>query len=169
MNYSRSTCFVAIVLLAALAIPVRLSAQEPQAYNHKHQRYLLHDLGTFGGSASYVNPPGNGGPYMNREGEVVGSSMTSIPSRPNGNGYPCPPAPGVFHAMAWGDDSVTDLGSLREALNCANALAINDAGEIVGASENVLLDPATGVIQIRAVLWSDGQIKNLGTFGGNHS
>jgi hypothetical protein len=28
---------------------------------------------------------------------------------------------------------------------------------------------ATGVIQIRAVLWNHGQIKNLATFGGNHS
>jgi probable HAF family extracellular repeat protein len=161
---------IAVGLLTALTISAQLVAQERTGHEHQaeHRRYRLIDLGTFGRSASYVNPPGNGGPYMNREGEVVGSSMTSIPARPNGNGYPCPPAPGVFHAMAWGDEGVTDPGS-GEALNCANALAINDAGEIVGASENGLLDPATGVIQIRAVLWNDGHIKNLGTFGGNHS
>jgi probable HAF family extracellular repeat protein len=169
MKKNLTALVVAITFFTASAAPDRLVAQEHQEQKKEHRRYRLIDLGTFGGVTSYVNPVGNSGPYMNREGEVVGSSMTSIPSRPNGNPYPCPPAPGVFHAMAWGDDGVTDPGSLREALNCANALAINDAGEIVGASENGLLDPATGVIQIRAVRWNHRQIKNLGTFGGNHS
>jgi probable HAF family extracellular repeat protein len=98
----------------------------------------------------------------------VGSSMTSIRPRSDGN-YPCPAAAGVFHAMAWLDDSVIDLRSLRDPHNCGNALAINDAGEIVGASENGRRDPATGAVQLRAVRWKDGEIENLGTFGGNHS
>ena len=71
--------------------------------------------------------------------------------------------------MEWGDDGVTDLGSLGDPSNCANALAINDHGESVGTSENGKVDPLTGVLQIRAVRWKNGQVENLGTFGGNHS
>jgi probable HAF family extracellular repeat protein len=161
MKSGRFTCITAIALFAALAVPVSVAAQ-------KHRHYKLIDLGTFGGSASYVNPVGNGGPYINREGAAVGSSMTSIRPRSDGN-YPCPAAKGVFHAMAWVDGGVIDLGSRRDPRNCANALAINNAGEMVGASENGLRDPATGAVQLRAVRWKDGQIENLGTFGGNHS
>lgn len=168
MKSKTLTCITAMTLFAALAIPVRLTAQGQKEGKKDHHRYKLIDLGTFGGPASYINPTGNGGPYMNREGAVVGSSQTSIPPHPNANGYPCP-GPPVFHAMEWADGVVTDLASLGEADNCGNALAINDAGEIVGASENGTLDPATGVVQLRAVLWQDGQIKDLGTFGGNQS
>ena len=85
------TWTIAISLLATLAgSPLRLAAQENRAKRH---RYKLIDLGTFGGTTSYVNPVGNGGPYMNRKGDVVGSSMTSIPPRSNGN-FPCPAALG---------------------------------------------------------------------------
>lgn len=148
-------------------IPLATRAQQGEP---RHPHYELIDLGTFGGITSYINPVGNGGPYMNRKGVVVGSSMTSIPIPANQNGYPCPSPPNdVFHAMEWSDGGVTDLGSLGGARNCGNTLATNDDGESVGTSENGRLDPATGVMQIRAVLWKDGQVKNLGTFGGNHS
>ncbi|PYV69229.1 MAG: pyrrolo-quinoline quinone [Acidobacteria bacterium] len=42
------TLISAITLFAALALPVRLAAQ--------HTRYKLVDIGTFGGSESYINP-----------------------------------------------------------------------------------------------------------------
>lgn len=164
------TCITLMSLFAAMAVPVRLVTQEQQQHKKEHYRYKLIELGTFGGPISYINPVGNGGPYMNHQGRVVGSSMTSIPIPPNNNGFPCPsPPPYVFHAMEWSDSGVTDLGSLGEASNCSNAVGINDRGESVGTSENGRLDPATGALQLRAVLWKDGQIKNLGTFGGNHS
>ena len=64
---------------------------------------------------------------------------------------------------------MTDLGALPGADNCSVATSINAAGEIVGYSENGAVDPLTGIRQIRAVLWKDGEITDLGTFGGNHS
>jgi probable HAF family extracellular repeat protein len=161
---------IGLTLVALLAVPVRLVAQEEKDHHAMHHRYKLIDLGTFGGVTSYINPVGNGGPYMNRRGMVVGSAMTSIPIPNNQNFFPCPSPPNeVFHAMEWGDDGVTDLGSLGDPSNCANALAINDHGESVGTSENGKVDPLTGVLQIRAVRWKNGQVENLGTFGGNHS
>jgi hypothetical protein len=54
MKSTRPVCITAIGLFAALAIPVSVAAQD--------HHYKLIDLGTFGGSASYVNPVGNGGP-----------------------------------------------------------------------------------------------------------
>jgi probable HAF family extracellular repeat protein len=158
--------FAAITLCAALAVPMGLMAQQSKPRRH----YKLVELGTFGGPTSYINPVGNGGPSMNRRGMVVGSSMTSTPIPSNQNGFSCPSPPNkVFHAMQWSDEGVIDLGSLGDPSDCSNALAVNDHGEIVGTSENGRVDPFTDVLQIRAVRWKDGQIKNLGTFGGNHS
>jgi probable HAF family extracellular repeat protein len=169
MKSKNSARFIAIALLAALAIPVRATAQEQQS-KKEHHRYRLIELGTFGGPMSYINPVGNGGPYMNRRGAVVGSSMTFISLPPNNNGFPCvAPASDVFHAFAWQEGAVTDLGSLGTPSNCANALGINDAGESVGNSENGKVDPLTGFWETRAVLWKEGHIKNLGTFGGSQS
>ena len=169
MNCRYRLGFAVITVLSALVIPARLAAQQSKSPRH---HYKLIELGTFGGPNSYINNVGNGGPYMNRRGDVVGSSMTSILIPPNQNGYSCPFPPNtdnVFHAMEWSHDGVTDLESLGDASNCSNALAINDQGETVGTSENGRLDPVTGVLQLRAVLWKNGKIKNLGTFGGNHS
>jgi probable HAF family extracellular repeat protein len=162
------TCLAALLLLDMFAVPGLLAQGRDE--NKEHPRYILIDLGTFGGITSYINPVGNGGPYMNRRGMVVGSSMTSIPIPPNQNFFPCPSPPNeVFHALEWGDGVVTDLESLGDSSNCGNALAINDYGVSVGTSENGKIDPDTGVLQIRAVTWKDGHIRNLGTFGGNHS
>jgi probable HAF family extracellular repeat protein len=156
------------VFCAAGAIPVPSVTRHDT--DHRQPRYKLIDLGTFGGVTSYINPVGNGGPYMNGKGMVVGSSMTSIPIPPNQNGYPCPSPPDeVFHAMQWRLSGVTELRSLGISSDCGNALAINDRGETVGTSENGKLDLATGVLQLRAVMWKDGHIRNLGTLGGKHS
>jgi probable HAF family extracellular repeat protein len=40
---------------------------------------------------------------------------------------------------------------------------------ISGISQNGLLDPLTGAPEFRAVLWKDGNLADLGTFGGNNS
>jgi hypothetical protein len=76
--------FVVLALCAALSIPARLTAQQSNPHRH---HYKLIELGTFGGPTSYINPVGNGGPSMNLRGEVVGSSMTSIPIPPDQNGF----------------------------------------------------------------------------------
>ena len=164
-------CVAILPLVAALAIPARLTAQQSKLNRH---HYKLVELGTFGGPNSYINPVGNGGPYMNRSGAVVGSSMTSIPLLPDNNGFPCvgsPPVfPDVFHGMEWSEDGgATDLPSLGRPSNCANVMAINDNGESVGTSENGKIDPLFGARETRAVLWKDGEVRNLGTFGGNQS
>jgi probable HAF family extracellular repeat protein len=166
---------IAMTSCAALVAPVLLPAQERAEENRaKHHRYSLVDTGTFGGPESNINPLGNGHPYVSSQGTTVGTSATLIPSSSATNGFFCGgldgTTPFVFHAFEWQDGDVTDLGALPPAAdNCSSALAVNARGEIAGGSENGLIDSATSVKEIRAVVWEDGKIRNLGTFGGNFS
>jgi hypothetical protein len=47
----------ALTLLASLAVPVQLAAQENHSAEakHRHHHYKLIDMGTFGGSESYIS------------------------------------------------------------------------------------------------------------------
>jgi probable HAF family extracellular repeat protein len=117
---------------------------------------------------------GNGGPYISSRGATVGTAATFVPSNPATHGFFCSgldgSVPFVFHAFVWHNGDVTDLGALPPAVdNCSDALAVNASGEIAGGSENGLIEPVLGLTQVRAVLWKDGHIKDLGTFGGNLS
>jgi probable HAF family extracellular repeat protein len=167
--------FTALLATAALAVPATIIAQGSQSHTSQFHHYKLVDIGTFGGPESNINNEFSlGAPnQINKPGTTVGSSATSIPSPPNSNLAICGgldgTVPFVFHAFQWQDGNVTDLGALPGTDNCSVATSINARGEIVGSSENGLIDPLIGIRQIRAVLWKNGEIKDLGTFGGNHS
>ncbi len=164
------------ILFGATAIPIRLAAQDhsaEQGPTKKHHHYKLVDLGTFGGPVSYVNfAQALGAPnQINNHGMTVGAAATPTSVSPN-----CPfcggidgIAPFVFHAFEWRNGVLTDLGALPGDDNTSVATSISAKGEIVGHSENGLVDPLTGVREGRAVLWKEGDIRSLGTFGGNHS
>ena len=62
-----------------------------------------------------------------------------------------------------------DLGALLGELTNSAATSVNANGIAVGYSENGETDPLTGGRESRAVLWKDGRIINLGTFGGTES
>jgi probable HAF family extracellular repeat protein len=170
------TCITAITLFAALAIPVRLAAQDDAAQTNKpkHQHYKLIDMGTFGGPSSFINEPSNFVPAVNKRGMTVGGSGTPVPTTSTSN----PTAycggfngvvPNVYHAFEWRNGTVSDLGSLAGPNYCSDANSINARGEIEGVSENGVVDPILGLNEIRAVVWKHGQMIDLGTLGGNHS
>ena len=170
----------AVVFAAALVpiaeLPVRLAAQEQseqqEHQEHKQLRYKLIDIGTFGGPSSTVPGP-NFGPSgsansVNNRGMVVGTADT-----------PSPDPDGFFtqdffiaHAFARQKGVTTDLGALGPVpgINVSNANWIAETGLIGGFSENGVIDPLIpGSPEIRAVLWKDSQIIDLGTLGGNES
>ncbi len=152
---------LAVYLLAALAITIQLTAQDNPAPKPKHHQYKLYDFGTFGGPGSY-------GSYFAvtlTAAGAVGSSDTPLAD----------PFTHCFYAdcfvkdaVLWRQGKVTNLGALpgNSGKNSSFSFAINNAGLVVGISENGATDPATGYPEVDAVIWQDGNIVNLGTFGG---
>jgi probable HAF family extracellular repeat protein len=149
-------CITATTLFAALAIPVRHAAQE-------QARYKLIDLGTLGGPTSYGSVNGPGSQILNDAGTVSASADTSIPD-PNAPNLCFNPDCFLTHAFRWQNGVLTDLGALP-GVNSSAAGAINARGWSTGQSQNGLIDPLTGFPVIRAVLWKDDQIVDLGTLG----
>ena len=163
MTLSIRTCIIILSLIAATAIPMHLSAQDNGEKSNHQPRYKLIDLGTFGGPGSLVNdglPPVS--QVVNDRGAVVGAADTSTPD---------PYSPYCFidcvvaYAFLWQDGTLTDLGSLP-GVNSSLAIEINRDSLIIGVSENGSSDPLTGFPEVDPVLWKNGQILNLGTFGG---
>jgi probable HAF family extracellular repeat protein len=160
--------FTVTTLLALLAVPFHLAAQEQMSAEHpaKHHHYKLVDIGTFGGPQGYVNPgsgneSGNYATVLNNGGAVAGWAETSTPD----------PFPAfcftddcvVAHTFVWKNGAKTDLGALPGgASNAGNWISSN--GLIAGVSENGETDPLIpGVPELRATLWAHGRIIDLGT------
>jgi len=159
---------ILVTTLFALAIPLSGAAA------HEHHHYKLIDIGTFGGPMSFLNLPGNSVPALNVRGTTVGGSNTAILQTSISDGFVCAGTfsgvPFVFHTFALRNGVVSDLGALPPAEeNCSNAGSVNASGEISGTSEIDDIDPVLGTKKFRAVLWKEGEIINLGTFGGAYS
>lgn len=162
----------AVCLLAALATPVWTTAQDNPSQAHKatHHKYRLVDIGTLGGPQGYINTQGNGGPYINDPGAVVGAAQTTTSLSPQSNGYECFPGPNVNHAIRWQNGHTIELPTLSPSdQNCSgsNSMGINDTGSITYQSEIGVIDPLLGVNEIHSVVWKNGMLTDLGTLGGN--
>jgi probable HAF family extracellular repeat protein len=149
MKYRILTCFAAITLFAALAVPVRLAAQGQQ---QTPPNYTVTDLGTLGGPFSM---PGG----INNHGGVSGYSL--LPDY-------------TFHAFLWQNGDMTDVGTLGGP----NSFALyrpNESGAVGGASDTTTPDPhgedwcgiGTGLI-CHPFIWRDGEMTALPTLGGNN-
>jgi uncharacterized membrane protein len=172
--------FLNLALLAALAMPLPLVAQDAQGHKHGHHHYKLFQIGTFGGPTSSIDLPGHPPlvPFtriLSRAGAVLGSGDTSIPD-PYGFAGPV-----VNYAFRWQDGVQTNLGVLAEkptlgaqtpCFDCAWSVFvfwIADNGSVAGQSLDNTFDSVTGLPAPLAVLWKDSKIYNLGTLGGNQS
>lgn len=157
-----------LLIVVALVTANRSSAQDLQQHGRSHDWYALVDLGTFGGPQSYlnyvrVNLPAK---VLTSQGVVAGWADTPTPD-------PFPslcfnPDCFVSHAFVWKNGDLTDLGVLAPGWSSA-ALWISDTGLVAGISQNGVIDSLTGIPETRAVLWENGHIIDLGTFGGNAS
>jgi probable HAF family extracellular repeat protein len=132
------------------------------------------DLGTLGG----LNSSAFGSP--NVFGQVVGAAETSQ-SDPNGEdfcGFYASGAPlsgTTCKGFLWQDGWMIPLPTLGGYNSAANA--IHNRGEVAGNAETATTDstcppydPAQGqyqVLQDKPVVWEDGHIKELPTFGGD--
>jgi probable HAF family extracellular repeat protein len=146
------TCIIAITIFAALAIPVRLAAQEQK---QGLPRYTVIDLGTLGGTYSLA-----GG--LSNSGWVEGYSFLTDET------YKRP--------FLWRNGVMTDLGTLGGP-NADAGYRPNDSGNVGGASENGTVDPyaenfcgyGTDLICLPIVWWNDiKKMTPLPTLGGNN-
>jgi probable HAF family extracellular repeat protein len=162
-------CFTAIPLFAALAIPGPLSAQDRQQNQPQHHHYKLIDMGTFGGPQSYIPTyVGFAISAVDNHGVLIGAADTPQPDPflPNFCFNPDCFVSHAFRREAGGE--LTDLGVLPGGASSASQW-MSRSGLIAGVSENGLTDPLIpGLPEIRAVLWQNGSITDLGTLEGGY-
>jgi hypothetical protein len=106
-------------LLALLAIPAQLAAQERSRDEHAPLRYTVTDLGVVG--------PTPGQAYaVNRSGLIGGAAVAPD---------------GAMHAVLWYNRLKLDIG--KRGLGGANSVALdlNDWGQTVGEAETSTPDP----------------------------
>src|SRR5438128_9392087 len=117
--------------------PVRHAAQG-------QTRYKLVDIGTLGGPNSQVN--GSPPPMINNRGVVAGQADRTAPCS-----YTSDFGGFVSPAFRWGNGVLTDLGFLPGGcFTLPNS--INSKGMIVGSGDIGVIDPMTGLPEIRADL-----------------
>jgi probable HAF family extracellular repeat protein len=147
-----------VIFALAVALPAQRVAQ--------HKRYRIVEIPTLGGPTTYpsVNRPEN--QIISNSGIVAIGADTSTPDPffPNCFNPDC----FVSHAALWRNGVLIDLGALPGNGNSSASGAINARGWVAGQSENGEIDPASGLPETRATLWTPGII-DLGTFGGNWS
>jgi probable HAF family extracellular repeat protein len=158
------TWIITLAVLAALAMPVSLAAQEQKEQKTGHHHYKLIDIGTLGGPNTGISGPAFR--ILNNRGMFAAFANTSA-SNPNSNCFVPLNAPDCFieHPVVWHNNVLTDLGVLPGGTN-GQTVGISATGLIAGFSENGLIDPLTGQPEGVAVLWEGGKVTNLGTVPG---
>jgi probable HAF family extracellular repeat protein len=149
MKSKAQTLLIATTFIAALAVPVRLAAQEEK---QTPPRYTVIDLGTLGGTYSLA-----GG--ISNSGWVEGYSTLHD---------------GDEHPSAWRNGAIIDLRTLGGPNGWAGWRP-SDSGEIGGAAETSTPDPhgedycGYGTyLECRPFIWRDGRMTPLPTLGGNN-
>jgi probable HAF family extracellular repeat protein len=101
---------------------------------------------------------------VNGRGQATGAAATPTPDpfSPICIFFDC----FVGHAFQWQDGVKTDLGALP-GTNNSGVGGMNSRGTVVGVSENGLVDPVINFPDLEPVVWKNGRIIDLGTFGGN--
>jgi len=119
---SRTLRFIrAMTLLAALAMPVRIVAQEQQRAEQL-QHYTIVDLGPVGPSTS------QGQPYTISGNGLVSGEVVLVD-------------PAVSHAVLWKNTTLKDIGSPGLGGPNSAAFGVNIRGQAVGQADTQTLDP----------------------------
>ena len=153
---------VGLTLLVALGLPFSTPAQQ-QSVQKVHHHYKFVEIGTFGGPNSYLAFSNR---TLNNSGVAAGTADTQTAVN-----FPfCFIDCYVIHTFLWKNGVMTDLGGLPGvAISGSLPNYINDRGVVAGIAFNGGVDEVIGLPQFDAVVWTNGKIIDLGTFGGNLS
>lgn len=114
----------------------------PRAFVWRNGRML--DLGTLGGPMSVAYG-------ISERGQVVGVSDT---------------VSGVTHPFLWQNGKMRDIATPTDGVRLIWASAISDKGQVAGAGGRIVGKDSVDEKTIRAHLWSNGKITDLGTLPG---
>jgi probable HAF family extracellular repeat protein len=142
-------------LLAVLAVPARIAAQEgQQPKTDPRPHYTVNDLGP-------VDSPFSQATYVNDRGLVTGVDLGT-----DGN----------LNAVLWYKGQMTDISKPGLGGPNSGAGGVNELGRVIGGAETSQADPynenfcgyGTG-LQCLAFLWQNGVMIPLPTLGGTNS
>jgi len=141
--------------LTALVVPFQLAAQQP--------RYKLINMGTLGGPNGYIEFTTRN---LNSHGVVTGTGDTATGVNPPFCFDDC----FLDHAYIWQNGVIRDLGGLPGvAISGSGPNDINANGVVAGIALTGGFYDVLGLPQFDGVVWKNGQIIDLGTFGGTFS
>ena len=118
------------------------------------------DLGTLGGNSGQATA-------RNRQGHTVGVALNGVAENPDFASFMNAFLPAATQARAflWQGNGLQDLGTLGG--NDSFAATINDPGLVYGMSyTGTVPNDMTGVPTVHPFLWTNGQIRDLGSLGG---
>src|SRR5579871_2559552 len=156
--------FLFLSLTIVLGFATLLMAHRSAAAARKGSHLKLVDFGTLGGPHSSFFFPNR---ILNEKESAAAFSDSDVAVTASNGGFSCLDA-FISHAVVSNSAHVKKLLDLS-AGGCSVPVAINDKEQIVGIAERAEIDSLTGVREDRAVLWSNGQVHDLGTLGGNQS
>jgi len=153
MKFRMLTWITAMTIFAALAMPVRIVAQEQEQQKaERPPHYAVTDLGTLpGGTFSQ-------GTFVNNNGVVSG--LATAPD-------------GTQHAVLWQKGLITDIGTPGLGGPNSGAFGVNERGQVEVQAEGSTTDPngenfcgyGTGFTCLPA-LWQHDMMTPLPTLGG---
>ena len=121
-------------------------------------RDSIRDLGTLGGMSSFAGS-------INDQGQVMGVSLDDVPDPFSIVGLGSGTTLTQTRGFLWQNGKMHDLGSLGGPDTFA--IFLNQRGQVAGMSyTSDIPDPVSGFPPMDPFLWENGEIKDLGNFGG---